>query len=71
MENPIGGVRYALRQFRFAPIFTASVILTLSIGISGTTAIFTLIHTVMLHSPPVRTTDPAQLYGVTFWDPIA
>lgn len=54
--------RYALRQFRLAPVFTASAVLTLALGIGGTTAIFTLIHAVMLRSLPVS--DPATLYRV-------
>ena len=36
--------------------------LTLAIGIGGTTAIFTLIHAVMLRSLPVS--DPARLYRI-------
>ena len=52
-------IRYALRQFWVARVFTATAILTLAIGIGGTTAIFTLIHAVMLRSLPV--TDPQQL----------
>jgi predicted permease len=55
-------VKYALRQFRLAPLFTASAVLTLALGIGGTTAIFTLIHAVMLRSLPVG--DPAMLYRV-------
>ena len=55
-------LRYALRQFRLAPVFTASAVLTLALGIGGTTAIFTLIHAVMLRSLPVS--DPAALYRV-------
>ena len=62
MENPVRSVRYALRQFRLAPVFTAAAILTLALGIGGTTAIFTLIHAVMLRSLPV--TDPASLYRI-------
>src|ERR1700739_2111721 len=55
-------LRYALRQFRLAPVFTATAILTLALGIGGTTAIFSLIHAVMLKSLPVA--DPARLYRV-------
>ncbi|MFZ0703159.1 MAG: ABC transporter permease, partial [Candidatus Acidiferrales bacterium] len=55
-------LRYALRQFRLSPVFTASAVLTLALGIGGTTAIFTLIHAVMLRSLPVS--DPAMLYSV-------
>jgi predicted permease len=62
MHELLSNVRYALRQFRLSPIFTAAAVLTLALGIGGTTAIFTLIHAVMLRSLPV--TDPATLYRV-------
>jgi predicted permease len=62
MSNLPGSIRYALRQFRLAPVFTAAAILTLALGIGGTTAIFTLIHAVMLRSLPVS--DPGKLYRV-------
>src|SRR6184192_2741595 len=55
-------IRYALRQFRKSPGFTSAAVLTLALGIGGTTAIFTLIHAVMLRSLPVA--DPASLYRV-------
>src|ERR1700675_4567019 len=60
MHNLFGNLRYAARQFRLSPVFTATAVLTLALGIGGTTAIFTLIHAVMLRSLPVS--DPAQLY---------
>src|SRR5271170_3975609 len=62
MQNLPGNLRYALRQFRLSPIFTATAVLTLALGIGGTTAIFTLIHAVMYRSLPVS--DPARLYRV-------
>jgi predicted permease len=45
-----------------APVFTAAATLTLALGIGGTTAIFTIIHAVMLRSLPVS--DPALLYRI-------
>ena len=60
MENPLVAVRYAFRQFRSSPVFTAAAVLTLALGIGGTTAIFTLIHAVMIRSLPVA--DPSALY---------
>src|SRR5436853_5318502 len=62
MSNLLSNVRYALRQFRLSPIFTVAAVLTLALGIGGTTAIFTLIHAVMLRSLPVS--DPGRLYRV-------
>jgi len=53
---------YALRQMRQSPVFTLTAMLTLALGIGAITAIFSLIHTVMLKSLPV--TDPATLYRV-------
>jgi predicted permease len=62
MDNPFAAVRYALRQFRSSPVFTAAAVLTLALGIGGTTAIFTLIHAVMLRSLPVA--DPESLWRI-------
>jgi len=62
MQNLYGTLRYTVRQLRLAPVFTAAAILTLALGIGGTTAIFTLIHEVMLRSLPVS--DPGLLYRV-------
>ncbi len=62
MENLPGKFRYAIRQFRLSPVFAAAAVLTLALGIGGTTAIFTLIHAVMLRSLPVS--DPGKLYRI-------
>ncbi len=62
MQDLPGNFRYALRQFWKSPVFTATAVLTLALGIGGTTAIFSLIHTVMLRSLPVS--DPGRLYRV-------
>jgi putative ABC transport system permease protein len=52
----------ALRRLRKAPGFTATAVITLALGIGATTAIFTLVHQVMLKSLPV--TKPAELWRV-------
>jgi predicted permease len=62
MGTLIGELRYALRQFWVARVFTATAVLTLALGIGGTTAIFTLMHAVMLRSLPVG--DPSRLYRI-------
>ena len=55
-------IAYALRQMRQSPVFTLTAMLTLALGIGATTAIFSLLHTVMLKSLPV--VDPATLYRI-------
>src|SRR5215471_8471437 len=55
-------VRYAMRQFAHAPGFTVTAVLTLALGIGATTAIFSLVHAVLLKSLPV--TKPSELYRI-------
>src|ERR1700719_630014 len=62
MDKLLQDLRYAGRQLRMAPVFTLTVILTLALGIGATTAIFTLVHAVMLRSLPV--VDPGRLVRV-------
>jgi predicted permease len=60
MEQLGQDLRFAFRRLRQSKGFTAVAVLTLALGIGGNTAIFTLIHAVMLKSLPVA--DPQQLY---------
>ena len=55
-------IAYAFRQMRQSSVFTLTAMLTLALGIGATTAIFSLIHTVMLKSLPVA--DPSSLYRI-------
>ncbi len=58
----ISDLRDAARQLRKAPGFTATALITLALGIGATTAIFTLVHQVMLKSLPV--TRPNELWRI-------
>ncbi len=59
----LADLRDALRQLRKAPGFTATVVITLALGIGATTAIFTLVHQVMLKSLPVAKPDELWRIG--------
>ncbi|HZQ96383.1 MAG TPA: ABC transporter permease [Candidatus Sulfotelmatobacter sp.] len=54
--------RFAFRQFQKSPGFAATVILTIALGIGANTAIFTLVHAILLKSLPVA--NPASLYRI-------
>ncbi|MFY9935589.1 MAG: ABC transporter permease [Silvibacterium sp.] len=58
----LADLRDALRQLRKAPGFTITAVITLALGIGATTAIFTLVHQVMLKSLPV--TKPDELWRI-------
>jgi predicted permease len=62
MRTILKDAAYALRQFRRAPGFTLTAVLTLALGIGGATAIFSLMHDVMLRSLPVA--DPSSLHRI-------
>jgi putative ABC transport system permease protein len=58
----LADLREALRQLRKAPGVTTTAVVTLALGIGATTAIFTLVHQVMLKSLPV--TKPEELWRI-------
>ena len=58
----LADLRDALRQLRKAPGVTTTAVITLTLGIGATTAIFTLVHQVMLKSLPV--TKPEELWRI-------
>jgi len=62
LENLLKDARYGLRQLYGSPGFALVAILTLALGIGANTAIFTLVHAVMLSSLPV--VHPEQLYSL-------
>ncbi len=55
-------IRFAFRQLLKSPGFALTVILTVALGIGANTAIFSLVHAVLMKSLPVI--DPKTLYRV-------
>ncbi len=54
--------RYGVRQLLRSPGFSIVALLTLALGIGANTAIFTLVHAVMLKQLPIA--DPQHLYRI-------
>ena len=57
-------LRYAVRQLRQSPGFTAAAVLSLALGIGANTAIFQLLDAIRIRLLPVR--DPQELAYVDF-----
>ncbi len=54
--------RYAVRHLLATPVFTATAVLSLALGIGANTAVFSLINEVILRRPPVQ--HPERLVDV-------
>ena len=66
MQSILRNLQYAMRQLRKSPVFTATAILTLALGIGANTAIFTVVYATLL--APMPYPQPDQL--VMVWSKI-
>jgi hypothetical protein len=48
MDHLVSDLRYAIASLRRTPVLTATVLATLALGIGATTAVFTVVHRVLL-----------------------
>ena len=62
IDDSLRDVRHGLRMLRRSPGFTAAALLTLALGIGATSAVFSVVRTVMLEPLPYR--DPDRLVAV-------
>jgi predicted permease len=65
-ETLLQDIRYSLRGFRQKPLFAATVIGTIAIGLGWNTAAFTVFNAVLLR--PIDAQDPYSLYGFGWQD---
>jgi len=62
LQSVLADCRYAFRQLRKNPGFTAVAVLTLALGIGVTTAIFSVVYGVLLRPLPYR--DPDRIMAI-------
>src|SRR5579871_2603290 len=64
LRSFLSDCHFALRQLRKSPGFAFSAILTLALGIGSATAIFSVIHAVLLNPYPYKNSDRLATFTV-------
>ena len=67
MESLSRDLKFALRQLRKSPGFTLTAVLTLTLGLGATAAVYSVIHSVLLL--PLPYPNPDRVVGVAFTFP--
>jgi len=61
-EHLLRDVRYALRQLRKSPGFTATAVITLVLGVGANAVVFSVLNALVLH--PLNVYEPRRLFAV-------
>lgn len=64
IENVLRDVQYGLRSLRRLPAFTTVAVLTLALAVGANSAVFTVVHGVLLRPLPFQ--DPGRLFFASF-----
>jgi putative ABC transport system permease protein len=67
LEDLLQDFRYTIRTLRHTPAFTVAAVLTLTLGIGATVAIFTVVNGVLLR--PIPFPDPDRLFLLSMNEP--
>jgi predicted permease len=62
LEDLLRDVRYALRQLRKSPGFTATAVITLALGVGANAVVFSVLNTLVLR--PLNVYQPRRLFAV-------
>ena len=65
VEDAISDLRVAVRAARRNPAFTLAVVVSLALGVGGTTAVFSVVNAVLLR--PLPYVQPDRLYMMRVW----